>query len=309
LTLEYIDGKKLSELKLNAKDKKWIIKDVVNSLFKQVFVDGIFHADLHPGNILIIDKKKIAFLDFGIVGRLSDDMKDKVLNLFSAIVLGKADMISDSLLVLGVAEDDVNEEELREDLHNSLGEYYGTTMQQVNISEAFHKIIHLAKKNRLKLPLNFVLLGKAIITVEGFAQEYDPSFNLVSEAKPFAQNMLDRKMKPGYIIRSVLKTSDKIKDFIVKMPDQAAVLISRLKDQDNNVRKIHTDLQNLGGEMNNATNRMVLGLIIMGLLVASGFMMQYTKTQIMGISSLSFIGFSIAFVLLFFLLISMLRKR
>jgi ubiquinone biosynthesis protein len=309
LVLEYIDGKKLSELKLSSKEKKWIIKEVVNSLFKQVFIDGIFHADLHPGNILIIDKKTIAFLDFGIVGRLTDEMKDKVLNLFSAIVLGKLDMICDSLLALGIAEDDVNEEELRDDLRNSLGEYYGTTMQQVNISDAYHKIIHLAKKNRLELPLNFVLLGKALITVEGFAQEYDPSFNIVNEAKPFAQKMLDRKMQPGYIFKSVLKTSDKIKDFIVKMPDQAAVLISRLKDQDANVRKIHSDLQSLSGQMNNASNRVVLGLVIMGLLVASGFLMQYSKWQIMGMSAPSFIGFSTAFIFLFFLLISMLRKR
>lgn len=309
LTLEFIDGKKLREVELSEKAKRRIVKTVVNSHLKQVFIDGVFHADLHPGNIFIMKDEQIAFLDFGIVGKLSEDFKDKVFNLFSSMINGNLDGISDSLLQLGVAGDEVDEELLKEDLYENLGEYYGTTVQQINISDVLHKLISLTKKHNLKLPTNFVLLAKSLITVESVASGLDSSFNIVKEAQPFVKKLRKQHLQPKQLIQSILKTSDKLKDFIIKVPDQASTLINRLKDQDFNIKRIHNDLQNLVVQLNIATNKVVFGLIIMGLLIASGFMMQYNQVLIAGISALSFIGFCVSGLLIIMLVFSILKKR
>jgi len=309
LTLEYIDGKKLGESELSDKSKKRVVKIVVNSLFTQIFIHGIFHADLHPGNIFIMDDERIAFLDFGIVGRLNEEFRNKALQLFLAITNGNLTGIVNSLLELGVAREEVDEEQLKEDLYETLGEYYGTTLKQVNISQVFQKIITLTKKHNLRLPTNFVLLAKSLITVEGFASEYDPGFNIIKTAQPFVKKLTKQRLKPKYLINSIIKTSDKLKDFIVKVPDHATLLVNKIKDQDFNIRKIHNDLQNLVVQLNKASNRLVLGLIIMGLLIASGFMMQYNQVLIYGISALSFIGFCISGFLIILLFIPMLKKK
>ena len=156
--------------------------------------------------------------------------------------------------------------------------------------------------NCIKMPTNFILLGKCIVTLEGVCSRLDPDFDIVKVSRPFVDKLFEEKTKPEYIAKNILKTSIKLKDFIVKLPEHTTELMYSLKDADKKVGSIDNDLKSLTSEIGRSSSRMAFGLIITGLLVASAFLYRSNPKY-------SNIGFIIAFILLLFMLISVLRKR
>jgi len=303
LTLDYIDGIRLSSFKkIKKSDAKEIANNIANAVFKQIFVHGFFHADPHPGNILILKGNKIAFLDTGIVGTLNDSLKQGLTDLFISMMDGSLDGVVDALLNLGIVEDSINIDRLKEDIRNSLGEYYGTSLKEVNLGQVLNKSIAIAKRYKIKMPTNFVLLGKSIITLEGVCRKLDPEFDIVKVSKPFVDRLFEEKTRPEYIVKNIFKTSIKIKDFLVRLPERTTELMYSIKDADKKVGSIDQDLKSLNWRISTASNRISLGLVIAALLIGASYISTTNPKY-------SNIGFVISFILMFFMLISMLRRK
>ena len=310
LVMEYLEGKNILDMRNESdKTKKRIISTTVNSVFKQVFEDGFFHADPHPGNILVMKDGKIAFLDFGIVGRIDDELKDKMGDLFITTVLADVDGMGDSLIRLGMTPTNINRQQLREDMHDHLGRYYGTDLKDVDMSKLLSQLIIIAKKHKIKLPTNFVLLTKAIITVEGFAAVLNPDYNLVKEAEPYVKRLKRNKMSPKAFIDGMKKSSYKLRRIMLNVPDRAEELMARVRDTDETMRQIDTDIETLTVEMDHSSNRVTLGLIITALIIAGAMMVTIGEGRIFGISYISFISFSLAGVLVFVIIHSVLKEK
>ncbi|MBU2634113.1 MAG: AarF/ABC1/UbiB kinase family protein [Nanoarchaeota archaeon] len=307
LTLEFIDGKEISKVKLNKKEKKQVVKTVANCFLTQVLEYGVFHADPHPGNIFI-SKNKLVLLDFGIVGKISQDLRKKIENLFIALVQGDRVLISDSFINLNIVKQDINLEEFREDLSSHLGNYYNVSISKINISTLMYDLLTLAKKYNMKFPPNFVLLIKAIATTEGFGRDLDPDFNFVQTSRPYVNKILNKKTSSEYIFNSLKENILNFKDLITDLPLSIKSFISK-KDKIK-VDIEDSDIQRFSFYLNKSFNRVAMGIIIAGLVIAAALIIpSKTEPLIFNMPLISLICFIIAFLLFLSLLKSISKEK
>jgi ubiquinone biosynthesis protein len=310
LVMEFIEGVELNnieEVKEKGYDVDSILKIGLNSILKQVFVDGFFHADPHPGNVLVIDSDRIAFVDFGIVGIFDDEMKDAAANLFSGIIKNDVDKVLDTLIEMGVDVDD--KDILKIEIESKIKKLQGSELQDVVISEVLEDIIGIVQKHGFKVPIDFVLFGKTIMTLEGLALKYDPEFRITVQSRDFVKKLMKRNFNPKQIMKKVVNSTEKIKDFAGKIPERTNYLMKKVKETNLNLRYIDRDMRSLVMEMDKSSNRVVFGLIITALIIASTIMLGYDEIQIMNMSAFSFMGFATSGLLVLVLIASMFKEK
>lgn len=311
LTLRHIQGPTAGEVIRHPEgfDRKGVASAITNAMFKQVFLFGFFHADPHPGNILVLKRNRIVFLDFGIVGSISDTLREKTQNLFIAMIQADADAMADAIIDMGIAETRVDRERLRDDLKLNLSQYYGTAIKRINISVLFFSLLTLAKRNRIRLPANFVLLGKAIITIEGIARSLNPDFDFVTEAQPFVRKLVEKKASPQYLLHRIGRFSSRLKSFIYDFPDKSSEIIDAINSTEKDVRNLHDDMQTLTTEMDRSSNRIAFGLIITGFVIAAAVLYLIEQPLLFGMPVFSLVLGAIAVIAFLVLVGSMLRER
>lgn len=310
LVMEFIEGTKLNEIqKIKNIKKEKLADNIVNAVFKQIFIDGFFHADPHPGNIFVINKNKIAFIDFGIVGHLNDELRERIFGLFKHMINRDAAGMAHSLIEIGMADYEINQEILEQDLREHLREYYGAELNQIDFGNLFHKITDLSRKDKIRLPADFVLIGKAIITLESVAANLNPKFNIVQAARPFIKKVIKQKSSPGEIIKRIRYSSLKAKEFLENIPSRTNMLLYRLKKTDATLGQIDSDLRNLTVEMDRSSNRVTFALLITALIISSALLINYNRFLIFGFPAFSFIGFAIAILFAIMISVSIINER
>ena len=145
---------------------------------KQVFEFGFFHADPHPANVFVLPNNKIAFLDYGICGRLSEEMKEKLLDMLVSLVHRDINGVVDGFLGIGILEE--KNDALVQELGMIVEEYADNNVDEIEFVKLFKELMFVAKKYNFKLPVDFILLVKAIVTSEGVGSSLDPKFSLSS---------------------------------------------------------------------------------------------------------------------------------
>ena len=289
--------------------KQKVVANVLNSSMEQIFVNRLFHADPHPGNIFVIDSCRIAFLDFGIVGVMHPKMREKMSWLFINVIEGDLDGIADAIMDLNMMEGSIDKEVVKQDLFDSLGEYYNTELSKIRLGEVFHKLVDLTRKDNVRLPKDFVLLGKAIITLEGVALTLDKKFNLVKEARPYVKKAIERRTSPQAIIKNIRRQAYNFREFIVNIPERASEFVRNFREADVRLQTIDKDLRTLTVEIDRSSNRVSYGLLITGFLITGALTFSFDQVQIAGISAISFVSFSAAGILGFMLITSILREN
>jgi ubiquinone biosynthesis protein len=304
LVMDFIEGKTLNNIE---PPKKAIAKKIINSIFKQVFIDGFFHGDPHPGNI-IVKGRKIAFVDFGIMGQINKELKDKIFDIFVSAIRKDPDKMSEALLDLNIHEG-VPKEKVIEDLKLNFKEYYGKKSEKIDFKKVYKKIFDFAREDDIILPLDFVLFGKSIITAESVVTKYDPSFNLIKEAKPFIKKTLKEELSIVDKVEDIGKSINKFKDFFKKIPKNTRKFIEELSNTDKNLQKIDEDVKTLTVEIDRSSNRVTYSVILASLIVSSALLINEKTYTIAGISAFSFIGFSIAAIICVIILISVIKEK
>ncbi|MFH1209465.1 MAG: AarF/ABC1/UbiB kinase family protein [archaeon] len=308
LTMEFIYGEEISKVKLSAKEKKQAVKIVADCFLRQVLDYGIFHADPHPGNIFITRDKKLALIDFGIVGKISEDLRKKIENLFIALVQGNRILVGDFLIALNIVDDDLNIEEFRDDLSTHLGKYYDLSLSKVDMSSLLYDLLSLARKYNMKFPPNFVLLIKAIATTEGFGKEMDPDFNFVQTCKPYVDKIIDNKTSPEYIMNSLKENMLNFKDLLTDLPSNLKTFL--LRKEKVKVDVDDSDIRRFSYYINKSLNRLALGIVIAGLIIGSGLIIQSeVKPIVFNIPLLALICLIIALILFIALLRSIEKEK
>ena len=313
LTLEFIDGIELHDLKAIKKgriDFNKIIKNGFEAIMTQVFVHGIFHADPHPGNLIIRKDNSIAFVDFGIVGYFDDRLKNKSTDLLYGIVSQDEELVMDTLVGMGLEGDSIDYEELKADISFIIQPLQHSSIKDIKISRVLEDILDIALKHKLKVPAPFVLFGKTIIILEGLALEYDPNFKLVETAKPFVEKLVERRKNPFYVWKTLVHNMDRYRKFFEEFPEKTERALDRIQKGTIKVDIEDTDIRKLSLEIDRSSNRVAYGLLISALLITSAILIQVEKGPlILGMPFLSFFSFFFASVLLFVLFISILREK
>lgn len=310
LTMEYIEGKKLNEFAATASKevRSRLAEQGARAFMQQVLVDGFFHGDFYPGNILVKPDGSLALLDFGMVGRLGEETMDAIAGLFLAVVDRDEEQMMRSLQRLRV----VDEREipgLREEIGELVDRNYGKSLEEIRVAEIIQDILDLTRRYGLNLPSNFVMLVKGLITLEGVGRFLDPKFNVVEIAQPFARELMRRQMRPDYILRRWRRETGKYASILLGLPRGLDRFLSKANEEQLAIRFKHEGLERLMVRIDIASNRIAFGMITAALIIGSSLIMLTERgPQLWGFPAIGLLGFCLAGIVGIWLMLSILRS-
>ncbi len=232
LTLEYIDGVKLNEpdrLKQHGYDPKRLAERLTTAMFQQIFNNGFFHGDPHPGNVIVLPGEVIAFIDFGMMGRLTPEMKYHFSSLVIALMRQSTDGVIRAIVRMGLVSDDVNMERLRGDVEQLRDKYYGVPLSQIRLGEAVNDLFRTAFRHSIRIPADLTLLGKTLLTLEGVVEKLDPDFSIFDIAEPFGRQLLKERLQPKNVAETVWKRVSDYGELLFDLPKHMKEVASLLR--------------------------------------------------------------------------------
>jgi ubiquinone biosynthesis protein len=312
LTMEYIDGIKVSNLELlqgAGYDLKEIARNGADAFLKQVLVDGLFHGDPHPGNFFILPGNRICMLDYGMVGRLDTDLKYQLADLLLAVLQRDVDNVISLLLYSGDITEDINTKHLKRDLSELIDDYYEIPLQQINAGKLLTEFIEILTHYRIKFPADLMLLGKALITMEGIGRQLDPNFNMIDHLHPFMEKLVRDKVTPANISKEILRVAQSYGALAKNLPRDLKELINRVNRNKFKIDLEHRGLEKFIADLDKSSNRLSFSLLIAALIIGSSLIMQTDKGPLLlGFPALGFLGYSVAAFLGLWLAIAILRS-
>lgn len=298
LTLEYIEGTRSSDferIKELGFDKNEIATYGAKAFMKQIFECGFFHADMHPGNVIIMDDGKIALIDFGMVGHLSDNVRNALIDGLIATSRGDIDVLVEILRDLDTISEDVNILALKTDLEYMLDTYYGRSLKQLDASTMMVETISVLRKHQVKVPASIALLSKGIMTISGFGAIMVPDFNATILAEPYARKLMTKRMRPKSIVSGAFKDVWNFARMIHKVPTQVTHILDSAEKGNIHLKFEHGGLDRIVSELDAASNRLSFSLIISSLIVGSSLIIQTgMEPLVWGVPLLGVLGFFIA---------------
>ncbi|WNQ11357.1 AarF/ABC1/UbiB kinase family protein [Paenibacillus aurantius] len=279
LTMEYLDGLMLNqadELIERGHNLKVTAERLVNAMFHQVLIEGFFHADPHPGNVMVLTDGKIAFVDFGLVGRLDETMKFHLGSLIIGLMRKDSDAIIHAISQLGLLTDDVDMASLRQDLDEMREHYYDIPLSQVSLGEAMNEMFAVANRHRVLIPTDLTLLGKAMITVEGVAVRLYPELSLVDLAEPYGRRLFKERYHPDKVRQRWWRQATEFVETLAGFPRQAAQLTKLLRTGKLKVEIGLPEIDLLLRKLDQISNRISVSIVLLsfsiimvGLIIAS----------------------------------------
>ncbi len=312
LTMEFIDGVKVSDISLltaRGHDLKAIARRGADAILKQVLVHGFFHGDPHPGNVFVLEGDRLCFLDFGMVGRLTKDLKYQLVELLMAVLQRDADRVIFSLLYSGEILDETNARHLKRDLSELIDEYYEIPLQEFNAGELLTDFVEVLTHHRIKLHPDLMLLAKALVTIEGIGRQLDPEFNMVGHLKPFMRDLVRERVNPLSLSREWAGVLQSYGALAKHLPHDIKEFINRINRNKFKIDLEHRGLERLIIDLDKSSNRLSFSLIIAALVIGSSILMQTERGPFLfGFPLLGFLGYSIAALLGLWLAIAILRS-
>jgi len=312
VTLEFIKGIKVSnidELERLGINLSRVAHIGTQFILKQVFEDGFFHADPHPGNLFLTQDEKIAPVDFGIMGRIDDVMMDEISDLSIGIWRRDVDLIIRVFTNLGAVELDVEPHKLRTELSEFLNKYYGLPLNRIDMRALFNEGLEIISRHHLRVPSNLLLLVKTVGTYEDMGRRLDPNYNFLNEISPYVKKLIFRRLSPEKISYETGKALRDLYDLLKVMPRELEIILRRMRRGKMAIELQHRGLEKLINEMDRSFNRLSYSLTIASLIIASSLIMLLNKGPLLfGYPLLGVVGYLFAGILGVGLAIAILRS-
>ncbi|MBC7232435.1 MAG: AarF/ABC1/UbiB kinase family protein [Chloroflexi bacterium] len=318
ITTQELRGYKLLDLerlKKEGYDLPAIAEIIVDVYLKQVFVDGFFHADPHPANILICDEQ-IGFVDFGMMGYLTPTTKGMLADLLVHTLNEDVDQLTQAVIRLGAIERYTNFNELRRDIQRLLFRYYGLALEEVHLGEFLEDIMTIAFRHRIHLPADLALLARTVVVLEGVARTLSPDFVLVDKARPFVQRLISEQLSLQHLGARTMRTLREIDQLVQVLPQRLDRLSSQLEQGDMTLGIDLRHLQNLLLKLDRVANRLSFSILVAALIIGSALIIlggeaaSVWRLPVIGVAlPIAQISFVLAGILAAWLLLSIIRSK
>ena len=312
LTLEYIEGIKISEIdriETEGLDRREIAQSGGRFVLKQVFEDGFFHADPHPGNLFVLPGNVIAPIDYGMMGHLDRETIRQLSDLLIALTRKDVDRVVRSLMRTGVVAEITDLNELQFDVADFLERYYEVPVGQIDMRTVVNDVFEMARKHRIGVQSNLLLLGKALGTYEEVARALYPDYDFIAEAKPFVRKLMIGRVDPrevGYDLASFLEDLIRL---VRTLPRETESIVKKLQQGRLSFELEHRKLDRLVEERDRSSKRLSFSVVIAALIIGSSLVLNMDKgPMIGGYPLLGIFGFAFAGLLSIGLMISILRS-
>jgi len=304
---QYIDGipaRDLAAINKAGLDRKQLAHSGAEIVMKMVLEDGFFHADPHPGNLFFLPGNRIAFVDFGMVGRLTEERRSELVHLLQGVVSRNTSQAV-RILLKWAGDRQGSTESLTTDVDGLIDQYHDVSLKDIDIAGFLNDLTTLLRDHQLNLPPDLTLLMKTLITLEGMGRQLDPDFNIVQVATPFLQRALFKRYTPDAMLKQGWQSFSGMLELLIELPNDLHRLLDLARRGALGVRLDITKPEWIAKELDRVVNRLSVSLITSALIVGSSIV----STVEGGASSfLGLIGFVGAFMGGIWLLFSIWRS-
>jgi len=311
LTMERVCGIKITDLaKLEEKgyNRCIIAANLSKAFLKMIFVDGVFHGDPHPGNLVILEGNCIGLLDYGMVGRIDRETKGYVTMLLEDYTKEDSAGFAEILLSMGTSPPDIDRKAFKFNVDRLLRQYYGAPVSEFRIGEVLSRSLRLSARYNVRLPASLGMLVKVIIGIEGIDQILDPSFNLSQEARPFALKAVMGEFSIPRLRDDLMKTLLRWKWLLVELPYHTSEVLDRMAEGSFRIVFRHEGLESSTKDLDRSANRLSFALIASATIVGSSLTLSSKVGPVWhGYPLIGIIGFGISFVFAVWLMLSIIK--
>jgi ubiquinone biosynthesis protein len=293
VTMEWLDGIKLSDtarLRAAAIDLAEIARRGAALYVDMIFTHGFYHADPHPGNILLLPGNVIGLLDFGMVGRIDERLREDIESMLMSIVNRDVLMLTSIIKRVGTTPAELDESALAVDVADFVGNYATQSLSHFNVGAALNEIIEIVRRHRIFLPAQVSLLIKTLVTLEGTGRMLHPDFSLLEIMQPFHRQMILRRLSPARQMRKMRRIYWEFENLLEVLPGRTLDILQQIQSG-----KFDVHLQHRGLEP--SVNRLVLGMLASALFLGSSLLLSYEVRPVLfpddgflGIRNLSILG-------------------
>jgi ubiquinone biosynthesis protein len=314
LTLELLEGIQLADLPQDAwtmEERRRLAYLMTETWMTMIFRHGFFHGDPHPANIFVLeDGNVIGLVDFGQVGKLTDDDLSKLTRLFIDAANEQIEQLPRRLAELGVRYPKEREDEFVAELREMYYRYYGASLSEIDPLQVIREAFQLIYRLNLRLPTRFVLLDKAIATLGSVGVDLYPDFNVFEVAKPYARGLMMERYTPRRVLARARTEGIELARVARDMPFQVHDFLEEIRDGQIEVGFVHKGLDDFMRKLNVAFNRLVIAMVVAGGLIGSSLIGIFAKNgpHILGIHVISVLGFALSGVLGVWLLWGVVRS-
>ncbi len=318
LALEWIEGSTLQDVLTDTQgqfDRRAIARTLTDAFLKQYFELQMFHADPHPGNLLLRSDTQIGLVDFGLVGQVDDELAGQLAIALIAAVRKEVDVVIDVMADIGAIGPSTDRGQLRRGLRELLEKYYGLPLKRLDLQTIFVEVTDLLRRHDVQVPRDFVLLGKSIVTAAGVALQLDPDLNLLEVIQPKIYAMAMNRFGPAKVSRAVATGLWHTLNIFKNAPAQMRDVMRRVSRGQMVVKVVHENIDNLSREMDRSSNRLAFSIIIAALIMGSSMLVTMEKAAqeaifggLINLRYLGFLGYFAAFLMGLGLLIAIAKS-
>jgi ubiquinone biosynthesis protein len=299
IAMDRINGTKLKHVATSehlSPQAAQLARDGANAYLKMIFHHGFYHADPHPGNLLVTDDGKLGLLDFGMVGRISEQLREDIEAMLVAIVHQDVPMLTTLIRRVGNCPMDLDSASLSNEVADFVGQYSTQAMSSFDMSGALVDFISLVRRYQITLPNEASLLIKVLITLEGTGRLLTPDFSLMEIMKPFQRMLVVKRLSPARHLRKMRRFYMEVEQLTDELPRKLGNILEQVQSGSFDVHLVH---RRLGP----TANRLVLGMLASAIFMGSSLMLSYKVPPLicpgggpLGIQDLSVLGLAGFFV-------------
>ncbi len=290
LTLEWLDGVKLSEAESANLDAQAFMDRVVAATYQQVFVDGFFHADPHPGNLLVGPDGTLCYVDFGLVGQLTRSQQDLLIDLFVAIIFKDAQSVARVCYRAGGSDGRLDLRSFAREADDLFDTYAGMSMDEQPLGTIFTDLVQLTARHRLKLPEEYAMLARAGVTLDGIARLYVAEWNMFETLQPFGMKLAAGRADPTRLSNDALSLASQALIAARDLPLQLDQIIMDLERGSLKVRTENETLKDLTSAVRRVGTSMLLTVGASALLISAAVLTAGTEANLFGFPFMKFIS-------------------
>lgn len=300
LTMDYISGRKITDLSPLARmemNGEALGEQLFKAYLKQILVDGIFHADPHPGNVFVTNDGKLALIDVGMVGRIAPVMQENLLKLLLAVSEGKGEQAANIAAEMGTITDHFDRLTYTREVSQLVAQHQTTTMAELDTGRVVLEITRSASQNGLRLPPELTLLGKTLLNLDlvsrTLAPDYDPNDAVRRHASDLMRQRLQKMMSPA----NMVSTAMELNEFVQHLPSRLNRVFEKVAENELTLKVNAFDEVRLMEGMQKIANRITVGLVIAALIIGAALLMRVpTSWNILGYPALAMLFFLVAFI-------------
>jgi ubiquinone biosynthesis protein len=298
LTMDYVEGVKITTLSPLARldiDTKALASTLVRAYLKQIIVDGVFHADPHPGNVFLTTGGQIALIDLGMIGRLGPAMQDRLLKLLLAISSGRGDEAADVLAAIGEKLEGFDEAGFRREISTMVARHGHERLGGLRVGGLIMELQLIAATHRLRGPAEMTMLGKTLLNLDEVARTLDPRLDVNTTIAENAAQLMTRRLAKSAASGSALAALLEAKDFAERLPARVNRVLDSLASSELKLKVEMIDEGAVLDGLQKVANRITLGLIIAALIVGAAMIMRVETTfRLFGYPGFAIILFMVA---------------